>query len=241
MFDLTIPAPARELALPEHVVWQTLGGHHDRYATGDAALRRYRSGFPAFAAFRDPRHPDGQALARWFAPGEVALLMLDVPLPRQPWPGWQLVQHKVALRQHWHGTPPPAQTPPSVVRLGARHIRAMCLLAEQAGAAALFAPRSIELGRLYGVFAGEQLVAMAGERMRVPGHREIASVCTLPEQRGRGHARALVQRLVADIVADGERPFLWVAADNPAQRLYEQLGFGTRGEQRFFALRRTAG
>lgn len=241
MLDLTAPLPARGPAsLPDHVVWHTLGAHHDRFATGDAALRRYRHGFPAFAAFRDPRHPDGPALARWFAPGELALLMLDVPLPKQPWPGWQLVQHKIALRHHWHGTPPPARTPPSVMRLGARHIKAMCLLADQAGAGALFAPRSIELGRFYGVFAGERLVAMAGDRMRVPGHREIASVCTLPEQRGRGHARALMQRLVADIVADGERPFLWVAADNPARHLYETLGFATSSEQRFFALRRIA-
>lgn len=239
MFDPTRPSPPRLSSTPEHVVWHALGGHHDRFATGDAALRRYRPGFPAFAAFRDPRYPDGQALARWFAPGEVALLMLDVPLPKQPWPGWTLVKHKPALRLHWHGTPPSGRTPSAVVRLGARHTLAMCALAERADAGTIFSPRSVELGRYYGIFAGETLVAMAGDRMRVPGHREIASVCTLPEQRGRGHARALLQRLVADSVADGERPFLWVAADNPARRLYEKLGFAAGREQFFFALRRT--
>jgi predicted GNAT family acetyltransferase len=82
---------------------------------------------------------------------------------------------------------------------------------------------------------------MAGERLRVPGAIEISAVCTDPAYQRRGLAAALVARLVGDIVARGERPFLHVADDNHgARRVYEALGFTVRARVDALILRTPA-
>jgi predicted GNAT family acetyltransferase len=92
-----------------------------------------------------------------------------------------------------------------------------------------FAPRTVELGRYIGVRDDGALVAMAGERLHVDGHREISAVCTHPDHRGRGLAEALVRDVVAGVAARGEVPILHVEQKNvTAIRLYERLGFAIR-------------
>jgi hypothetical protein len=54
-----------------------------------------------------------------------------------------------------------------------------------------FRERTAELGVYLGVYDGEKLIAMAGERMALPGLQEISGVCTHPDFAGRGHARRL--------------------------------------------------
>ena len=52
-----------------------------------------------------------------------------------------------------------------------------------------FSVRTVELGGYVGVFDGDRLVAMAGQRLAPPGFREISAVCTHPDFRGRGPRR----------------------------------------------------
>jgi ribosomal protein S18 acetylase RimI-like enzyme len=92
-----------------------------------------------------------------------------------------------------------------------------------------FLPGTIDLGRYYGCFEGEQLIAMAGERLHVQGYTEISAVCTRPEARGRGLASALTSRVARGILERGETPFLHLRSDNDsARRVYERLGFRRR-------------
>ena len=91
-----------------------------------------------------------------------------------------------------------------------------------------FRLRTIELGNFYGVFHGDQLVAMAGKRMHLPGFTEVSGVCTHPDARGRGYARQLMSIVIEEIERDGKAAFLHAFADNPAVRLYESLGFTLR-------------
>lgn len=89
-----------------------------------------------------------------------------------------------------------------------------------------FRVRTCEMGRYYGIRAGSQLVAMAGERMGFDRKIEISGVCTHPEHRGHGHAAALISRLLADHRREGSLSFLHTGADNRrAIALYERLGF----------------
>ena len=92
-------------------------------------------------------------------------------------------------------------------------------------------PRTIELGDYHGVFDGEQLVAMAGERQQLPGFTEVSAVCTHPDARRRGLGAAITARVVHGILERGETPFLHHAEDNHgARRVYEALGFRFRRE-----------
>lgn len=56
-----------------------------------------------------------------------------------------------------------------------------------------------------------------------PGVFGIGSVATPPERRGRGHASALIQRVVAGLESDGARA-IFLHSD-VAPTLYERLGF----------------
>ena len=86
-----------------------------------------------------------------------------------------------------------------------------------------FAGKTIELGEYYGVFDGERLIAMAGERFIAGPLREISGVCTHPEFQGRGLARHLIEKLIRLELQRQEIPFLHVKRDNVrARRIYEK-------------------
>jgi predicted GNAT family acetyltransferase len=92
-----------------------------------------------------------------------------------------------------------------------------------------FAARTHRLGQFYGIRREGRLVAMTGERMRLPGFAEVSGVCTHPDWRGHGFAEQLCQRVIAAIRTRGETPFLHAIASNvSAVSLYEKLGFSIR-------------
>ena len=95
----------------------------------------------------------------------------------------------------------------------------------------------MDLGRYFGVLEDGRLAAMIGERMAMPGFREISAVCMHPASTGRGLARHLLITLSNDNLARGDVPFLHVSSRNErAKRLYEQNGYRTRSEPAFWSL-----
>lgn len=61
------------------------------------------------------------------------------------------------------------------------------------------------------------------------GFIEVSAVCTHPDARGRGYARATMSVVMADILEREELPYLHSLADNYAAiRVYEGLGFRLR-------------
>jgi predicted GNAT family acetyltransferase len=94
-----------------------------------------------------------------------------------------------------------------------------------------FSPQTIQMGSYFGIRASDgRLVAMAGERLQSTAFAEISAVCTLPEFRGRGYARALVTFIAAQILAAGKTPFLHVKTENEAKVVYQKIGFRLRAE-----------
>lgn len=85
-------------------------------------------------------------------------------------------------------------------------------------------------GGFFGVRENGRLIAMAGTRMRPSAQfAEVSGVCTDPRARGRGLARRLMMRVMADMVGRGETPFLHsYSANEGAIRLYRSLGFVER-------------
>ena len=92
-----------------------------------------------------------------------------------------------------------------------------------------FRERTAELGLYLGIYEGDELIAMAGERMALDGLQEISGVCTHPDFAGRGHARRLTRALLGRQRRRGVRSFLHVSEGNlPARRLYDSMGFAVR-------------
>lgn len=96
------------------------------------------------------------------------------------------------------------------------------------------------LGAFVGVRMDGRLVAMAGERMRPTGFTEVSGICTHPDARGRGYARAIGALMARRILARGETPFLHTYDSNAAAiKLYESLGFSIRCAVTVTILRKT--
>lgn len=102
-----------------------------------------------------------------------------------------------------------------------------------------FRRRTYLMGRYWGIRLDGQLIAMAGERLALPGKREISAVCTHPTQTGRGHAARLIRHVLGIHAAAGLKSFLHVAETNQrAIALYERLGFVKVGVTRCTRIRR---
>jgi GNAT superfamily N-acetyltransferase len=92
-----------------------------------------------------------------------------------------------------------------------------------------FLAQTIQMGSYVGIRASNgRLVAMAGERLKSTACAEISAVCTHPEFRNRGYARALVTFLAAQILAAGKTPFLHAKSENGATVVYQKIGFRLR-------------
>ena len=196
--------------------------------------RRYRadvSPFFAVEALDDGAWEDLAALA---GPGGAALLVgpgrYDIPT------GWRDVltlegAQMVAERL----VAPPGDA--TIRPLTTGDVPAMLGLIELAQPGP-FSAGTVELGGYVGVFDGDDLVAMAGERMRFTGWTEVSAVATHPDARRRGLGAFLTHHVARRIAADDRTPFLHVAAGNDAaQRVYERLGFVTRRMMTFRLLR----
>lgn len=127
-------------------------------------------------------------------------------------------------------TPPLHRAMPSIRVLGAGDVPDMLRLVTLTEPGP-FRLRTRTLGAYLGVRQNGRLIAMAGERLKLPGFTEISAVCVHPEYRGLGLARALVTALVDLIVSRNETPFLHLYIENhPARALYESLGFELRAQ-----------
>jgi ribosomal protein S18 acetylase RimI-like enzyme len=213
----------------DNPVWAALTGPHARFADVHGRAARYRPEVGIFAALADDTDPHAwNDLAALLGPaGQVAVTgpMLDPPdgwtvLGRDG--GVQLVDVSVEPADH-----------PDVVELDTADVPEMLALVAAAKPGP-FLPRTIELGTYLGIRRGGALVAMAGERLRLPGWTEISAVCTDPAFRGQGLASRLVLAVAAGVRRRGDTPMMHAAATNTsAIRLYESLGFRVRRQTRF--------
>jgi len=206
----------------DNFIWRALTGPQARFATGTATARRYAPGFSPIAAFADSASPDLDALAPFVAPGEH--LYCD-GWPGAAPPGWHIEAEGTMYRMLWSAEPPAPDDTLQARPLAAHDAAAAVELATLTRPGP-FGPRTIELGDYVGVFEGDLLVAMAGERMHAGTFREVSGVCTRPSYQGRGLARRLMHLLIRRQMQRGETPFLHVMTGNTnAHRLYQHMGF----------------
>jgi ribosomal protein S18 acetylase RimI-like enzyme len=88
--------------------------------------------------------------------------------------------------------------------------------------------------RWAGVEKDDRLVAVAGQEVEASGAAHLVSVCSDPQHRGMGYARASCARLVVEAAVDGcPVTILEMYAANEAGRaLYSSLGFTEAGRYR---------
>ncbi|MFM8236462.1 MAG: GNAT family N-acetyltransferase [Actinomycetota bacterium] len=208
----------------DNPVWHALFGPHAHLALAEGAARRYDPEVARFCGLPDdPTRADWTDLARLLGPAPAGFFAVaPLALPTD----WTV--NAVSESVQMVATRPIGAADPALVTLGADDAPMMLDLVRRTEPGPFLA-RTHELGTYLGVRTDGRLVAMAGERMRFPGHTEISAVCTDPDHRNRGLARRLVRAVAAGIEARGETPMLHARATNaPAIALYESLDFELR-------------
>ncbi|MDQ1508868.1 MAG: hypothetical protein QOG50_712 [Actinomycetota bacterium] len=216
----------------DNPIWHALTGPHATLAERAPQAARYVPDVSVFAALPDDATPPAwDDLRDLVGAGEMAFVARsDLVVPD----GWS-VEVRIPCRQMWlldalapDSGAGPLEAGNGFRPLGAHDVPEMLALVERTKPGP-FTTRTIELGTYIGVRDGDDLVAMAGERLHPPGFTEISAVCTDASHRGRGLASRLVRAIVEGIWARGEKPFLHLTLENePAHRIYAALGFDTR-------------
>ncbi|MGL4313285.1 MAG: GNAT family N-acetyltransferase [Sphingomonas sp.] len=219
-------------------IWNTLATRHANLAEGDGLARRFRPAVNMFGAARDDGTAALAALAA-LVPTSGALGLVEAIAP-PPVPGTRIV-FQAQLYQMLLAEPLPPMPPRDDldwVDLGDDDAPDMLALATLTKPGPFFA-QTHRLGRFIGIRRGGALVAMAGERMKVPGFAEVSAVCTHPDWRGHGLGIGLMRVAIERMLAEGDAVFLHAYPDNPAVALYQALGFRVRREMCFTIVERT--
>jgi len=220
----------------DNVIWKALTTTHAGFAESYGSARRFPHEVTALGAFSGPEAEGFESLQGLLPVcGTVALFL---PAPTEAPADFDVVR-AIPLLQMLHdgrNLEPAAQ---DYLELGGPDVPEMLALAELTKPGP-FGKRTRELGRYLGIRRQGRLVAMAGERLRLPGYTEVSAVCTHPEHAGRGYAANLIGAVVEKIQERGESAMLHVAAENQrAIDLYERLGFKKRAVVHLLVIRKT--
>ncbi|WP_343671527.1 GNAT family N-acetyltransferase [Chitinophaga sp.] len=211
------------MTILDNPVWYAMQTVHRALAQGTSTVQRYKPGVLQLMGAEHPEAAPYNELRDWLTVGEKMYIVGDVPVMPD---NWQYVKQVDCLQMVCDVKPDVPQT--DVIKLEDNNLADMLTLINLV-MPGFFYEQTPLLGDYFGIYQSGQLVAMAGERMRLDGYTEVSAVVTHPEFTGRGYAQQLVAHVVAKNLDAGVLPFLHATATNErAVKVYEKLGFRTR-------------
>ena len=205
--------------------WSALNGPQSALAQWQGDAVRIDPRYGPFGAARD--HSEA-------AQGDLAAIVKASPHPiwvvePEEWPappGTKITRAAPLVQMRLVREVESKYTADDIALLGEKDVPQMAELA-LATAPGPWGELTHTYAQFYGIFDGDKLAAMAGERLRpAPGFAEVSGVCTWPEYRGEGMAGRLSAHIVAQQRARGDTPFLHAYPGNTAAvELYRGLGF----------------
>jgi predicted GNAT family acetyltransferase len=219
----------------DNPIWSALKTEQAHLSYGNGLARRFPAEISPLTGIEAPTPEALGALARMTLAGELTILFLEsMPAFSTEWQTIEL--NTMPQMVYSHKEVPP--TTIDFIELTQADVPEMIALTALTKPGP-FLSRTRELGDYIGVRREGKLVAIAGERLRVPGFTEVSAVCTHPDHLGHGYARALMFEIMRRIIARGDTPFLHTRTNNHrAIALYEHLGFTTRRSINLAVLRR---
>jgi predicted GNAT family acetyltransferase len=224
------------LHLLDNPVWQALNSADSRFNQGDAVAGYFPEEVSPFAALPQWTAAMQQTLYDTLPPNRSWSVMIKEPVALIP--AWELkfstTLHQMTCTNFIPYHNGAIETQP----LNSTHVPAMLALTALTKPGPFLA-HTIDFGNYHGIFDGEELVAMTGERLHLNGYTEISAVCTHPDYEGRGYGALLVSLVAQQVITQGYTPFLHVKWDNQrAIKMYERLGFTHRSDMYFGVFKR---
>lgn len=223
----------------DNPVWSALNSGSKKHSLGNDRVRYMQRDKGLFVGFQSYLEEEWNDLEKWlpksspiilFTPGEVTIPKIwDVKLQR---PISQMVYGSSEI--------PSPEEKPRAIPLIEKDIPAMLALTALTNPGPFFS-KTIELGYFEGIFVGDNLASMTGQRLQPDPYVEVSAVCTHPDSLGKGFAAELIRNQIRKILGESKIPFLHVYPDNfGAIKLYEKLGFRLRREMRVYFLEKNS-
>jgi ribosomal protein S18 acetylase RimI-like enzyme len=224
----------------DNIIWQALTTRQAQFAEVSGCTRRFVREVTLLSGFEEPSDENYSSLGELVGVDSTAAVFLEKPYEQRA--GWEFVAGAPLLQMvSQNGAASRSTNGSEILELGLSDSPEMLELTAMTKPGP-FGTRTHELGTYLGIRDGGKLVAMAGERLKVPGYTEVSAVCTHPDYTGKGYAAILMSEVMRRIRERGETPFLHVRQDNTrAVALYERLGFRSRILQHFAVLRKAPG
>ncbi len=215
----------------DNMIWNAITTGNRNIAVLDGDVGRYLPAIAPFAAMKEASESNLQKLYQFISAGSkvaVASLQKMNHDDRK----WKLLQPMDVTQMVYEQPVNTFITKNSnlIVPLTDEHIPLMLELTALTKPGP-FLERTIEFGNYFGIFIDGRLAAMTGQRMNPLPYMEVSAVCTHPDFRGNGYAKALMLHVMKIILDNSLIPFLHVLTSNvTAIQLYESIGFRRRTE-----------
>lgn len=213
----------------DNMIWNAITTGNSHIAVVDGEVGCYQQDIAPFAGLRELNEASLVKLHDLIpANRRVAVSCFDKLVVDDN--KWELLQEMECCQMVYEEPVAFFTTPASslIVPLTEEHVPQMLELTALTKPGPFFS-KTILFGNYFGIFVDGQLAAMTGQRMHPVPYMEVSAVCTHPDFRGHGYARALMLRVMKIILDNSFTPFLHVLTSNTgAIQLYESIGFRTR-------------
>lgn len=202
--------------------WFALGDRQSRFNIGDDLLRYFPEDVSPFVGLPNWDETERARLSAELPGDRLFFVMLE---PKVIIPDVFQIKVTMPLYQMVCDDPTPIENHDDIRPLTEADVPQMLALTALTRPGPFY-KRTIEFGNYVGIFEGDRLIAMGGERLQVPGYTEVSAICTHPDHQGKQLATKILSHVSQVIKTRGETPFLHTKTDNaPALKVYEKLGY----------------
>ncbi|MVM29624.1 GNAT family N-acetyltransferase [Spirosoma sp. HMF4905] len=218
----------------DNPAWNALSSGNRHLSLGTETAKYFVAEVSPFAAILENTLANFDQLHQVISSENPILLISDeiITIPEF----WKTLNRIDGFQMVYDKSTEPTLPSHSIVPLTEQHVPQMLALTKLTNPGP-FSRRTIEFGHYEGIFDGDELVAMTGQRLHAFEFAEISAVCTHPDYLGKGYARQLILNQIYRIQAALGTPYLHVRSDNTrAIGVYEAMGFESRKEIYFYVL-----
>lgn len=218
-------------AVLDNPVWNALTEKHAGYCIDYGQVKFYKTDYTPFGAFvnnQDTAHAietHSKLTKEFFIVGAKPNLPSNFSPPIK-YVGLQMIIYNridYPIKEN-------------IIELNANHYKDLIALVKLAYPH-FFKVKTNTLGRYFGIYKDNTLVAITGERMKTQHFTEISAVITHPDYLGKGYAKQLVAYTANKIFDSGKTSFLHVDQTNIGPiNLYKKLGFEVRRKLHFWKI-----